>query len=95
MIFFLLLGDGGYLTKVVETLVVCLFSANIINNYIINICYLLAGRSVFGETVPEVLSTALGQRRASGGTQREGTVSPNTDRSRPVNNIFIFFLLRF
>ena len=39
-----------------------------------------------GETVPEVLST---------GTQTEGTVSPNTDRPRPVNNIFIFFLLRF
>ena len=37
-----------------------------------------------GETVPEVLST-----------QTEGTVSPNTDRLRPVNNIFIFFLLRF
>ena len=29
---------------------------------------LLAGRSFLGETVPEVLSTALGQRRASGGT---------------------------
>ena len=42
-----------------------------------------------GETVPEVLSTA------SGGTQTEGTVSPNTDRPRPVNNIFSFFLLRF
>ena len=55
----------------------------------INICYSPAGRSVLGETVPEVLSTA------SGGTQTEGTVSPNTDRPRPVNNIFIFFLLRF
>ena len=50
----------------------------------INICYSPAGRSVLGETVPEVLST-----------QTEGTVSPNTDRPRPVNNIFIFFLLRF
>ena len=29
---------------------------------------------------------------ASGGTQTEGTVSPNTDRPKPVNNIFIFFL---
>ena len=48
-----------------------------------------------GETVPEVLSTALGQGRASGGTQTEGTVFPNTDRSRPVNNSFIFFFLRF
>ena len=27
-------------------------------------------------------------------TQTEGTVSPNTDRSRPVNNIFIFFSYR-
>ena len=27
---------------------------------------------------------------ASGGTQTEGTVSPNTDRPRPVNYIFIF-----
>ena len=32
--------------------------------------------------MPEVLST---------GTQTEGTVSPNTDRPRPVNKIFIFF----
>ena len=48
-----------------------------------------------GETVPEVLSTAQGRRPAKGGTQTEGTVSPNTDRPRPVNNIFIFFLLRF
>ena len=38
-----------------------------------------------GETVPEVLSTA------EGGTQTEGTVSPNTDRPRPVKNIFYFF----
>ena len=42
-----------------------------------------------GETVPEVLSTA------SGGTQTEGTVSLSTDRPRQVNNIFIFFMLRF
>ena len=42
-----------------------------------------------GETVPEVLSTA------EGGTQTEGTVSPNMDRPRRVNNIFIFLLLRF
>ena len=40
-----------------------------------------------GETVPEVLSTA------EGGTQTEGTVSPSTDRPRPVNKIFIFFCL--
>ena len=43
-----------------------------------------------GEIVPEVLSTT-----ASGDTQTEGTVSPDTDRPRPVNNIFVFFLLRF
>ena len=36
------------------------------------------------DTVPQVLSTARGR------TQTEGTVSPNTDRPRPVNNIFIF-----
>ena len=42
-----------------------------------------------GETVPKVLSTVRGR------TQTEGTVSPNTDRPRLVNNIFIFFLLRF
>ena len=55
----------------------------------IHICYSLAGRSVLRETLPEVLSMALG------GTQTEGTVSPNMNRPRPVNNIFIFFLLRF
>ena len=27
---------------------------------------------------------------AEGGSQTEGTVSPNADRPRPVNNIFIF-----
>ena len=47
-------------------------------------------RSVLGETVPEVLSTA------SSGTQTESTVSHNMDRPRPVNNIlFFFFQLRF
>ena len=44
----------------------------------IYICYSPAGRSVLGETMPEVLSTA------------EGTVSPNMDQPRPVNNILIF-----
>ena len=38
-----------------------------------------------GETVPEVLRTALGRS-----IQTERTVSPNTDRPRPLNNIFIF-----
>ena len=51
---------------------------------LIYICYSPAGKSVLGETVPEVLSTAQGR------TQTEGTLSPNTDRPRPVNNIFIF-----
>ena len=51
--------------------------------------YSPAGRSVLGETMPEVLSTA------GGGTQTEGTVSPNTDRHRPVNNTFIFFPTEF
>ena len=51
----------------------------------IYICYSPAGRSVLGETVPKVLSTVRGR------TQTEGTVSPNTDRPRLVNNIFIFF----
>ena len=59
------------------------------NIILIYICYWPAGKSVLGETVPQVLSTARGR------TQTEGTVSPNTDRPRPVNNIFIFFLLRF
>ena len=39
--------------------------------------------------MPEVLNAT------EGGTQTEGSVSPNTDRPRPVNNIFLFFLLRF
>ena len=55
------------------------------------ICYSPAGRSVLGETEPEVLSTARGRRPRA----VLSTVSPNTDRPWPVNNIFIFFLLRF
>ena len=38
--------------------------------HIINICYLPAGRSVLGKTVPEVLSTARG--RAEGRAQDGG-----------------------
>ena len=53
---------------------------NICNIYI---CYSTAGRSVLGKTVPEVSSTARGET--------EGTVFPNTERPRPVNNIFIYF----
>ena len=38
---------------------------------------------------------ARGLSTAEGGTQTEGTVSPNTDRPKPVNNILIFFQLKF
>ena len=55
-----------------------------------NICYSLAGRSVLGKTVPEVLDTARG-RRPRAVLKTEGTVFPNTDRPKLVNNIFIFF----
>ena len=41
------------------------------------------------------LRTSNGRIDRGPSTQTEGTVSPNTDRPRPVNNIFIFFLLRF
>ena len=50
---------------------------------IINICYSPAGRSVVGKTVPEVQPRAI--------LEIEGTVFPNTDRPRQVNNIFIYF----
>ena len=46
----------------------------------INIGYWPAGRSVLRKTVP-VLKT-------------KGTVFLNTDRPRPANNLFIFFVLR-
>ena len=42
------------------------------------------GRSVLGKTLPEVSST-----RAV--LETSGTVFPNTDRPRPVNNIYFFF----
>ena len=58
---------------------------------LINICYSPAGRSVLGKTVPEVLDTARG-RRPRAVLKTEGTVFPNTDRPKLVNNIFIFFL---
>ena len=51
----------------------------------IHLCYSPARRSVLGKTVPEVLDTRY---------KTEGTVFPNTDRPRLVNNIFIFFLNR-
>ena len=56
--------------------------------------YLPAGRSVLRKTVPEVLSTARG-RKPRAVLKTEGTVFLNTDRPRPANNIFIFFLLFF
>ena len=64
------------------------------HNVRINIHYLPAGRSVLRKTVPEVLSTARG-RRPRAVLKTEGTVFLNTDRPRPANNIFIFFLLFF
>ena len=63
------------------------------NTVKIHICYSPAGRSVLGKTVPEVLDTARG-RRPRAVLKTEGTVFPNTDRPRHVNNIFIFFLNR-
>ena len=54
------------------------------------ICYSPAGRAVLGKTVPEVSSTARGLRPRAV-LETEGTVFPNTDRPRPVNNIFIYF----
>ena len=61
---------------------------------ILYIYYLPAGRSVLRKTVPEVLSTARGGRPRAV-LKTEGTVFLNTDRPRPANNIFIFFLLFF
>jgi len=45
-----------------------------------------------GKTVPEVLNTARG-RRPRAVLKTKGTVFPNTDRTRPANNMFIFFAL--
>ena len=56
----------------------------------IYICYSPAGRAVLEKTVPSVSSTALGLRPRAV-LETEGTVFPNTDRPRPVNNIFIYF----
>ena len=50
-------------------------------------CYSPAGRSVLEENVPEALSAARG-RKPRAVLKTEGTVSSNTDRPRPVNNIF-------
>ena len=44
------------------------------------LCYSLAERSVLGETMPSGYTQDLGH---------------NTDRPKPLNNIFIFFLLKF
>ena len=59
----------------------------------IYICYLPAGRSVLGKTVPEVLSTTRG-RRPMAVPKTEGTVFPNTDRTRPVNTLFVLIFAR-
>ena len=57
----------------------------------INKYTLFTGREVrIGKTVPEVSSTARG-RRPRAVLETEGTVFSNTDRPRPVNNIFIYF----
>ena len=60
--------------------------------WIVYICYSPAGRSVQGKTVPEVLSTAQGLRPRAV-LKTEGAVFPYTDRPRPVNNVFIFFVI--
>ena len=75
------------------TLKITRFSLSLDIPISMHICYSPVGRPGLGETVPEVLSNALDRPAASGGTQTEGTVSPNMERSRPVNYIFIFFLL--
>ena len=62
----------------------------IINIPLVHICYSPAGRSELGKTGPEVLDTARG-RKSRAVLKTEGTVIPNTDRPRRVNNIFIFF----
>ena len=55
----------------------------------IYICYLPAGRSVLGKTVPEVLSTAQGRRRRAV-LKTEGTVFPiRTDLGRKITLLFI------
>ena len=43
------------------------------------------------KTVQEVLNTALGLRPRAV-LKTEGTAFPSTDRPRPANNVFIFFL---
>ena len=48
------------------------------------------GRSVLGKTVPSVSSTALGLRPRAV-FETSGTVFPNTDRPRPVNNIHLLY----
>ena len=65
----------------------------ILLHYYMHICYLPARRSVLGKTVPEVSSTARG-RRPRAVLKSGGTVFPNTDRSRPANNVFIIFFRR-
>ena len=65
------------------------------SSYARYIYYLPAGRSVLRKTVPEVLSTARGRRPRAVLKTEHGPIRTNTDRPRPANNIFIFFLLFF
>ena len=59
-----------------------------------DICYSPARRSVLGKTVPDVSSTALSLRPGAV-LETSETVFPNTDRPRPVNNIFIYLWILF
>ena len=54
---------------------------------------LFAGRSILGKTVPyKVLSNSRG-RRPGAVLQTDAIVFPNTDRPKPVDNIFFFLKL--
>ena len=52
---------------------------------------LFTGRKI--KTVPEVLGTARSLRPGTV-LKTEGTVSSNTDRPKPANNVFILFHMR-
>ena len=80
---------GNHQMKEICCVIVEAFNEDV-NSRSIYICYSPAGRSVLGKTVPEVLDTARG-RRPRAVLKTEGTVFPNTDRPKLVNNIFIFF----
>ena len=50
---------------------------------------------IFKISCLSVIKISSRDRRLRPPTQTEGTVSHNTDRPRPVSNIFIFLQLRF